>query len=105
MSRVGAARRRHDRRRGKGGARLKNVLLFSVLLALAAGIATYLRYGSFDPCDWMEQDLAERSGSPRLVARAQIQARFLLDGISDPDLRQCTLAWWEARAEDLPDGS
>jgi hypothetical protein len=84
---------------------MKSFLLFAVLLLLAAGVATYVRYGTFDPCDWMEQDLAKQSGLPRLVVKARIQAKFLMDGISEPDLRQCTLAWWEARAEDLPDGS
>lgn len=84
---------------------MKSFLLIVFLLLLAAGGATYARYGSFDPCDWMEQDLAERSGSPRLIVRARIQARFLMDGISDPDLRQCTLAWWRARAEALPEDS
>lgn len=83
---------------------MKSILLVFFLLALAAGGATYARYGSFDPCDWMEQDLAARSDLPRLVVRARIQAMFLMDGIADPDLRQCTLAWWRTRREDLPEG-
>ncbi len=39
-------------------------VLIVIGLAVAATIATYARYGSLDPCDWMEQDLARQTGLP-----------------------------------------
>ena len=72
-------------------------------LLAAASIATWLRYDSLNPCDWMEQDRAERSGLPLLVVQAEIAARFLLDGITDPQPLDCLPAWWEQRAEEIPE--
>ncbi|MEX0923282.1 MAG: hypothetical protein WD489_10200 [Rhodovibrionaceae bacterium] len=78
----------------------KFLVLFAALL-LAAAAATYARYESFDPCVWIEQDLAAENGLPRLVVRARIQAEFLLRGIADPDAADCLLAWWDFRADGL----
>lgn len=78
----------------------KLILVLSVLL-LAAAVATFARYESFDPCVWMEQDLALDSGLPRVVVRTRIQAEFLVRGISDPSAADCLLAWWEFRADGL----
>ena len=72
------------------------------VLVSAAAIATYGRYESFDPCVWMEQDLATRSGLPRLVVRGRIHAGFLMEGIGDPGATQCLQAWWKFRAEGMP---
>ena len=77
---------------------MKNALIVITLLALAAGAATYYRYASFHPCDWMEQDLAESSGLPRLVMRGRIRGEFMLRGIADPSPSDCVLAWWDFRA-------
>ena len=68
-------------------------------LALAATVATYVRYESLDPCDWMERDMARQSGLPRLVVRARIHAEFLLEGITEPSATECLSSWWEFRAE------
>ena len=81
---------------------MKNVLIVAVLLIAAAGAATYGRYESFHPCDWMEQDLADSSGLPRLAMRAQIRAEFLLRGITNPGPADCVLAWWDFRANQEP---
>ena len=57
---------------------------FAVIVAgllVVAVIATYARYESLDPCDWLEADMLAKSDLPRLVIEARIQARFLLDGI------------------------
>lgn len=78
--------------------RIGTILAVGVLLLLAAGVATWLRYGTFDPCDWAEIDLAQATGWPRLAARADIRGRMLLDGIAEPDTRTCLLAWWDVRA-------
>ena len=67
--------------------------------------ATYFWYGSPDPCDWTEQDMADRSGSPRIVARAAVDTKFLLDGITEPTFRDCLRGWWQFRTDDLPANS
>ena len=74
-------------------------LVLLVGLSLAASIATYVRYQSLHPCDWMEHDLADEWGVPRLMARAKIRAEFLLDGIAEPGPSECLMGWWEMRAE------
>lgn len=73
--------------------------LIVVVLALAACGATYVRYESLHPCDWLEQDMAADQGMPRLIAKARIQAEFLLQGITEPSAYQCLSGWWKVRAE------
>jgi hypothetical protein len=82
----------------------KYVLVVGGLL-IAASAATYVQYQSLHPCDWMEQDLAEQSGFPRLVVEARIRAAFLLDGITDPGPYDCLTEWWALRQDGLPEGS
>jgi len=71
-----------------------------VVLALlgAAGIATVVRYGSLDPCDWLDMDTASEHDLPRLVAQARVRASFLLDGIANPTPGDCLTAWWDLKA-------
>lgn len=76
-------------------------VLIVIGLAVAATIATYARYQSFNPCDWMERDMARDTDLPLLVVRARIRAAFLIDGITEPDAYDCVTAWWEFRAEEL----
>ncbi|MGH6945902.1 MAG: hypothetical protein ACREDZ_01125 [Kiloniellales bacterium] len=78
--------------------RFGTILAVCVILLLAAGAATWLRYGSFDPCDWAEIDLAEETGWPRIAARADIRGRMLLDGIAEPGVHACLMSWWDIRA-------
>ena len=73
--------------------------LLIVALTVAASIATFVRYQSLHPCDWMEQDLANQWDVPRLIARTKIRAEFLLDGVAEPGVYQCLVSWWELRAE------
>lgn len=77
-------------------------LAIPVLLVMAV-IATYARYESLDPCDWMVHDLADHYGLPRVVAEARIRAGFLLDGITEPDAGDCLLEWWDWRSEGIPE--
>lgn len=77
-------------------------LAILVLLAGAAAGATYARYESFSPCDWMARDLETSTGLPGLVVQARIKAHFLLEGTTDPDSLDCLLAWWDIRQEGLP---
>lgn len=79
--------------------------LLVIALAAAATVATYVRYESLDPCDWMEQDMARQSALPLLVVRARIRAEFLLEGITEPTATDCLSRWWEIRAEGLGQGS
>ncbi len=81
---------------------MKAALLVAGLLLAAVG-ATFFRYQSLNPCDWMEQDLAESYGLPLLIVRAQIRAAFLLEGVTEPDALDCLLEWWDWRSEGIPD--
>ncbi len=76
------------------------VLVLILGLAGAAAVATVVRYGSLDPCAWLDHDTAELTGLPRLVAQAQVRAAFLLDGITDPTPGECLTAWWDLKAND-----
>ncbi|MCG8355066.1 MAG: hypothetical protein MI920_05805 [Kiloniellales bacterium] len=78
-------------------------LVIVCLLIVAAGAATFYRYQSFSPCDWMHQDLVEQTGLPELVIEARIKAVFLLDGITDPAPHECLVEWWEVRLNGLPE--
>ena len=80
---------------------MKAALLVAGLLLVAVG-ATFFRYQSLNPCDWMEQDLAESYGLPPLIVRAQIRAAFLLEGVTEPDAVDCLLEWWDWRSEGIP---
>ena len=79
--------------------------LLVIALAVAATVATYVRYESLDPCDWMDQDMARQSGLPLLVARARLCAEFLLEGITEPSATDCLPRWWEIRADGLSEKS
>ena len=71
-------------------------------LLVVASIATYARYQSLHPCDWMEQDLAAHSSLPRVAVELQISAAFLLEGITNPGPGDCLVKWWDWRREGLP---
>jgi hypothetical protein len=82
------------------------VVRFAVIVAgllVVAVIATYARYESLDPCDWMEHDLAAESSLPQVAVELQISAAFLLDGITEPTAGDCLVKWWEWRREGLPE--
>ncbi len=72
-------------------------------LVVAAAIATFARYESFDPCDWLEQDMARSLGMPPVVAQARIRATFMFRGIVEPDTYDCLDAWWYLKVEGLPE--
>ena len=85
--------------------RISTTGLLLTVAIVAAAIATWTRYESFDPCVWMEHDAAKESSLPRAVVRAKIEAGFLLRGVRKPDPYQCLQAWWKFRADNLPNGS
>lgn len=78
--------------------------LGAVVLLVAASAATYVRYESFDPCDWLEQDMLE-TGYPRVVVSARVRTLFLFRGITDPTVSDCLSAWWRYRSEEIPEES
>ena len=78
---------------------MKKFLYLAAALSFAAATATFARYESFDPCVWLEHDLAEQTGLPRMVAQAQIQAEFFVEGVTNPSAKQCLFAWWDVRAD------
>ena len=67
-------------------------------LLLAAVVATYVRYQSLDPCDWLERDMAQRMGMPELVVRGRIRAQFLIRGIAEPGAADCLTEWWRFKS-------
>ncbi len=73
--------------------------LILMALAVAASAATYARYESLDPCDWMVRDMAQESELPQFIIEARVRAKFLLDGITDPSPYECLSEWWKVRAE------
>ena len=70
-----------------------------VVLGVAAVIATFARYESIDPCEWLEQDMTRALDMPRVVAQARIRAGFMLRGIVEPTSRECLEDWWRLKAE------
>ncbi len=74
-----------------------------VALVVAAAIATFARYESFDPCEWLEHDMARAIGMPPVLAQARIRATFMFRGIVEPDTTDCLEAWWHLKAEGLPE--
>ncbi len=80
---------------------MKYLVVFIGLLTFAAG-ATFIRYQSFDPCVWIETDMAEESDLPLIVVQSQISAYFLLDGIVTPTLQECLVGWWDFRIDGIP---
>ena len=68
---------------------MKTAAIIIVSILLFGVGATYQRYESFNPCDWMEQDLVAQSGLPILVVHGQVKAKFLLQGVIDPNPYQC----------------
>ena len=56
--------------------RFMKFLIVLVLLAGAAVSATWVRYHSFDPCVWTEQDMLADSSLPALIVKARIKAAF-----------------------------
>ncbi len=79
--------------------------LVTLGVLVAAAAATLVRYGSLDPCVWLETDLIEDSILPPAAVRLQIQAAFLVDGVTDPGPLDCLLKWWVRRGEELSDAS
>ncbi|MFQ6017487.1 MAG: hypothetical protein ACE5KF_04770 [Kiloniellaceae bacterium] len=77
-------------------------VVLAVGLVVAASIATYARYESFDPCDWLERDMVRQSGLPPLVVHARIRAAFLVRGIAEPGPYDCLKGWWSFKAKELP---
>lgn len=78
---------------------MKNFALVVIAVVAAGLVATYVRYRSLDPCDWMEQDLARQSKLPLIVLQGRIRAYFLIRGVVAPDPYDCVLAWWKLRAK------
>ena len=81
--------------------RLLKAASYLALLVVAAMAATYWRYQSLDPCDWMLRDLVEESGWPEIAVETRIRGEFLLEGVTDPDPGQCLIKWWALRRDGL----
>ena len=84
---------------GRDVRRLRSFLAVVILVAIAGTAATYVRYRSLDPCDWMAQDLTAYFDLPAAVVQAKIRADFLLQGVVEPGPQDCLLEWWRLRRE------
>lgn len=80
---------------------LRALVILAGLLVVAV-IATYARYESLNPCDWMKHDLVADSGLPEVAVELRISAAFLLEGITDPTPGDCLVKWWDWRREGMP---
>ena len=80
---------------------MKYLVVVLGLIAIAAA-ATFIRYESFSPCDWIETDMIEASDQPVIVVQSRVQAHFLLNGIVSPTFGDCLLSWWEFRLDGIP---
>ena len=79
--------------------------LVTLGVLVAAAAATLVRYGSLDPCVWLETDQIEDSILAPALVRAKIRAAFVIDGITDPGPLDCLVKWWDWRGEELSDPS
>ncbi len=68
-----------------------------LFLLVVAGGATYVGYGSLDPCRWLVVDTAEHTGLPEPLAAARARADMALHGNLDPTSTDCLHAWWRVR--------
>lgn len=85
--------------------RLLKTLIVLALLVVVGGGATWVRYKSFDPCAWMQKEIGESFALSDLIVSARIKATFLLNGVTDPTLKQCLYTWWNYRFEDAQDNN
>jgi hypothetical protein len=77
------------------------ILLLILGLIAAAVVATFVRYQSLHPCDWLEKDMTAASEMPEIWVIARLRARFLVEGITDPGVLDCIEGWWSFRIEEL----
>ena len=76
-------------------------LLLVMGLMVAAVVATFFRYQSLHPCDWLEKDMIAASDMPEIWVVARLRARFFMEGITDPSALECLEGWWSFRIEEL----
>lgn len=71
--------------------------ILALVLVIAAVGATIFRYGSLDPCVWLEKDTAAESSLPLIAVQAQITLKLGLE----PSAYECLDAWWTVRTDGL----
>lgn len=77
-------------------------MLVLVIVVIAAGVvATFTRYGSLHPCDWLLHDMTAASDMPEIWVETRIRARFFLDGVTEPGALDCLEGWWTFRIEEI----
>ncbi len=75
-------------------------LKIAVLVVAIAVIGVFVRYGSGHPCDWLEHDMAAKSGLPRLAIQGVLAAQFAGD---DPTLAVCIRRWADLHINGVED--
>ena len=75
-------------------------LKIAVLVVVIAGVGVFVRYGSGHPCDWLEHDMAVKSGLPRLAIQGVLAAQFAGD---DPTAAICIRRWVDLHVNGVED--
>jgi len=83
--------------------RIVKSFIIILIISLGAILATWAKYQSLDPCEWLHRDISQKINLPILMIKAQVKAGFLLHGIASPSAGQCIYAWWKYRFENAQD--
>ena len=75
-------------------------LKIAVLVVAIAVVGVFVRYGSGHPCDWLEHDMAAKSGLPRLAIQGVLAAQFAGD---DPTPAVCIRRWADLHINGVED--
>lgn len=75
-------------------------LKIAVLVIGMVAVGVFVRYGSGHPCDWLEHDMAAKSGLPRLAIQGVLAAQFAGD---DPTVGTCLGRWADLHVNGVED--
>ncbi len=76
---------------------MRRWVISALIAAMAIGLFLW-RYGSYDPCDWLMQDVAANTGVPLNLVSGMMRKR--LKG-QEPTATQCFEGWVELHTKGL----
>ena len=74
-------------------------LILIPAFVIFGAVGTFVRYGSYDTCDWLVVDTAKHYDLSETAAEARARADLLVRGIVAPDTVDCLHAWWRVRRD------